>query len=403
MKENIEKYADVILNKCLKVKKNEALFVICPMERYDFARIIAKKAYEMGITDVYFHFQDAYIKHEQIKNLDIAVLEKMEWWNGEKYAMYASKNAAFLNLCTEYPGLMDDVDSKKLSHMQKFISNKTKIYHEKTGRNELSWTIAAVPSYNWAKKLFPDEENPVDKLWETILDICCVSNEEYYNEKIHASRLRALKLNNLNIKYFKYTNDLGTNLTVSMPDEYIFHNIEMKLQDGRIILPNIPSEEIYSSVKKEGTNGIVYSSKPLIYNGKTIDEFFLEFVDGKVVNFDAKMGKDSLEELLNLCENSNYLGEIALVEYDSPISNSNILFYTTLYDENASCHFALGQSFADAIKNGENKKKEELEKAGLNQCLIHVDFMIGTRDLKIVAITNDDEEITIFNNGNFVI
>ncbi len=406
MEQYLESYAEVLLTKCLKIKKGEPLYIQAPMERIDFVRIVAKKAYELGVKDIGFNLSDAYIKHEQLKNLSYEELKKIPWWTGHKISEYASKNAAVLSLCCEYPSLNNDISSELLNKLSKSIYKEAQKYYDKALKNELSWCIAAVAVQDWADKLFPNDENSLEKLWKTILDICLITQDDpkkALDDKIAISSKRAQKINNLNIKYFKYTNSLGTDLTIEMPKSYIFHNIEMQLQDRRVVLPNLPSEEIYSSPYKYGTNGIVYASKPLVHNGKIINNFWLKFKDGKVIDYDALEGYEELKQIINQCENSNYLGEIAFVGYDSPISNTNMLFYTTLYDENASCHLALGQSFADALENGVNLSVEQLETKGLNQSNIHVDFMIGTSDLKIIGIDRNNQEIVIFKDGNFVI
>lgn len=406
MKEYFDIYADVLLTECLKIKKGESLFIQAPMERIDFVRIIAKKSYELGVKNIEYRLSDAYLKHEELINLSYEDLKKKEWWTANKLGECAKENYSFLNLCCEFPGLYDDVDSSMLSKLSKSMYQEAKDYYTKANKNVIPWCIAAVPTQDWADKLFPNGENSLEKLWQTILDICLITKDNpksYIEEKIKVSHQRADKINNMHIKYFKYTNSLGTDLTIKMPDDYIFHNVEMKIKDGRIILPNMPSEEIYSSPDRNGTNGIVYASKPLAHNGKIIENFWLKFENGKVIDFGAEKEYDELKEILNQCDNSDYLGEIALVNYDSPISNTNILFYSTLFDENASCHLALGQSFADAISNGVNMSVKELEQKGLNQSATHVDFMIGTEDLKIIGINDKNEEISIFENGNFVI
>lgn len=406
MKEYLEKYASILLEDCLKIKKGEPLYIAGPMERYDFIRILVKKAYEIGVKDIKLNLKDAYIKHEQIQNLTLEELKDNDWWNASDYDEYAKKGSAFLSLACEYPGLMADVSAQKLAKMSLHMNEQTKLFELRRNKNELSWCIAAVPTQDWADKLFPNEKNSVDKLWKLILDICLITDknpQKALNDKIKISHERAHKINKLNLKYLHYKNSLGTDLTVELPDNYLFHNIEMKLADGRIVFPNLPSEEIYSSPKKEGTNGIVYASKPLSHNGKLIKDFYLEFKDGKVIDFKAKEGYEELKEIINFDDSSCYLGEVALVDVDSPISNTNMLFYTTLFDENASCHLALGQSFADSIKGGEKLDIETLKAKGLNQSKTHVDFMIGTEDLEIIGIDKDNNKIEIFKNGNCIL
>lgn len=406
MENLMEEYAKILLKECLKLKKGEPLYIMGPMERYDFIRLIVEYAYKMGTKDVYLDLKDGYMKHSQAKYLTEEELKNDAWWQGKKVEEYAKKNAAFLSLTAVYPDLMSDIDAEKLANMQLFATKQSPTFDKKRNQNELSWCIAAVPTQDWADKLFPGVKNNLAKLWKTILDICSISQENPKKailEKVKQSHQKAEKLNNLNLKYLKYQNSLGTDLTIELPKNYVFNNIEMELADGRIIYPNMPSEEVYSSPKRNGTEGIVYASKPLIHNGKLIEDFYLEFHKGKVVNFGAKKGKKDLEKIINFDSNSMYLGEVALVDYNSPISKTNILFYTTLFDENASCHIALGQAFSDCIKDGKNKKPDELKKLGLNQSKTHVDFMIGTKDLEIKGITEDNQEIIIFHKGNCVL
>ena len=198
-----------------------------------------------------------------------------------------------------------------------------------------------------------------------------------------------------------YTNGLGTDLFVELSDLTIWSGGAETLKDGREAIVNMPTIEVFTTPILSKTEGIVYSSKPLVYNGAIIDEFYLEFKEGKVVNFDAKIGKEVLKSIIEADKNSAYLGEVALVEHDSVISKSNILFYETLFDENASCHLALGAGFPTAIKEGTSKSKEELLNMGVNESDVHVDFMIGTEDLNITGITYDNKEINIFTHGKF--
>ncbi len=406
MQKYMDIYAEILLKDCLKIKKGEPLVIKAPIENYEFLRIINAKALALGVKDIKFILNDAYISHDQAQKLKKEDLEKSDWWSVKAYEEYAKKNAAYLSFVSEYPGLMSDINTKLLTELQLKNIKETPTFEKKRNKNELSWCIAALPNQNWADKIYPNEKDNLKKLWKTILDICLITKKEprkALKEKLAKTAKRAQKLNKLNLRSLKYTNSLGTDLTIELPDEYVFHSTEMILVDGRKIIPNMPSEEVYTSPNFKKTNGIVYASKPLIHDGKKVDNFYLEFKDGKVVNFDAKEGKDVLKSIINFDKNSCYLGEIALVDYDSPISNTNLLFYTTLYDENASCHLALGQSFSDCLKNGVNKSKKELEQAGLNQSKTHVDFMIGTKDLKIVGITKTNKEVIIFDKGNCVL
>ena len=222
-----------------------------------------------------------------------------------------------------------------------------------------------------------------------------------WNEHRHSFERRVGILNEKKIKSLHYTNGLGTDLTIELNPDYLFAGGGSQTTDGVYSFPNIPTEEIFTSPYYLGVNGIVYSSMPLNYNGQIIDEFSMTFENGRIVNYDAKVGYDTLKSIIETDEGSHYLGEVALVPYDSPIRQMNILFYNTLFDENAACHLAVGKGFGECIENGLSYNKEQLKEKGINDSLTHVDFMIGTKDLSIVAKLQDGQEFVIFENGNY--
>ena len=398
-----EKYASMILNECLRVKKGQSIFISANSERSDFVRILANEAYKIGAKDIYFDIVDVNIKHDMLKNLDIEELKNSTYFNKEKWNEYAKKGAAFVMLASETPGLMNDIDSDK--------QNEAFIYSQRTreefdilrSKSNVPWCIAAVPTLSWAKEVF-NSNNPVEDLWNKIFEICGVTNEDPSNElNVKLDKLVKHKniLNSLHIKKLIYKNSIGTDFSIELPKNAIWQTGREMLSNGEEILVNFPTEEIFTSPDSLSANGIVYSSKPLMYHDSLISNFWIKFKDGVAIDCGAEKGLDVLKSIINSCENSNKLGEVALVEYDSPISKSNMIFYETLYDENASCHLALGDSFPECIKNGIDMTKEELNSNNLNQCRNHVDFMIGTEDLNIKAITADSKEIDIFINGNF--
>ena len=403
MEKKLETYAKILL-KCVNVKKEQPLIIEAPIEVYEFVRILSQEAYKIGVKDIYFDFTDSVLKHDMIKNVNENNLKNHSFWNKKVWDEYAKKNAAFLMLEAVTPELMNDVDSDLLSKLSINSINTKKLYRKKQMKNQISWCIAGVATKPWAEKLFPNDKNALEKLWDTIFDVCCV-NEEYPTRslmsKINKNAKIANKLTNLNLKELHFKNKLGTDIIIGLPKNYLFETTKSILTDKTETISNIPSEEVFTCPHKDKVNGIVYASKPLVHNGKIIDEFYLEFKNGKVVNYDAKKGKDVLEKILKSDKNSNMLGEVALVEYDSAISKKNILFYSTLFDENAACHLALGEAYPSSIKSGINKSKGELNKLGLNSSVIHVDFMIGTKDMNVVGITEKNEKIEIFKNGKF--
>ena len=404
MNELLKKYASVILNTCLKVKKNQPLFISANYERVDFVRIIANLAYELGVKDIYFDLTDVYLKHDTLKNLELDDLKKLSFWNKEKWNEYAKKGAAFVMLASETPGLMKDIDPKKISELTIYAYETRKEFDDLRDKAMVPWCIAAVPTESWAKEIFPKSNNPVEDLWNKIFEICNINEnnpEDIWNKKIEVLSKRCKKLNEYNFKSLRYTNELGTDLTIELPDNHVWESGKSLLTNGEEVLVNFPTEEVFTSPTYDSANGIVYSGKPLAYQDNIIDEFWIKFENGEAVEWDAKEGKEVLENIIKSCKNSNRLGEVALVEYSSSISKSGIVFYETLYDENASCHLALGASFPECIKNGTNMSKKELEKNKMNDCTNHVDFMIGTKDLTITGTTKEGKEITIFENGDF--
>ena len=404
MEKLLVKYADVILNTCLKVEKNQPLFISANVEVRDFVNILAEEAYKIGVKDVYFDLYDPSLKHLALKYLDVDDLKKMTFWNKEVWNEYAKKGAAFIMLASEMPGLMSDIDLEKLSEMSIYSLNTSKEFDDLREKLQVPWCIAAVPTETWAKKVFPDSQDPVKDLWNKILDICDIKNTDYtkkIKERINSLSKRCDKLNSYDFRKLKYESSNGTSFEIGLPDNHVWCSGKETLTNGKEILVNYPSFEVFTSPDYKSANGIVYASKPLSYQDNIIDGFWIRFKNGKALECKAKKGEQILKSLLSSCKNSNYLGEVALVDYSSKISKSGILFYETLFDENASCHIALGASFSECIKNGTKMTEKELLQNNLNQCLVHVDFMIGTEDLKITGITKENKEVKIFEKGNF--
>ena len=404
MNELMKKYASTILNSCLKIKKNQPLLISANIERIDFVRIVANEAYKLGVKDIYFDLSDPILKHDAIKNLSLEELKNLSFWNKEVWNEYAKKDACFLMLASETPCLMKDIDPKKLNNLAIYSYETRKYFDDARDASKISWCIAAVPTESWSKKVFPESENPLEDLWNKIFEICNITEnnpEEIWNKKIELLSKRCEKLNSYKFKKLKYTNSLGTDFSIELPDNHIWCSGKLVLVNNEEVLVNFPTEEVFTSPTYDSANGIVYSGKPLSYQDNIINNFWIKFENGKAISCGAEEGEEVLKNLISSCENSDRLGEVALVEYDSAISNSKIIFYETLYDENAACHLALGASFPECIKDGPTMTKEELNKNKLNDCTNHVDFMIGTEDLNIIGITDNNEEIIIFENGNF--
>lgn len=394
------KYIDLLLNRCLNFDKSKSLFVSYVKGADDFINKLVKKAKEKGINDIYLECNDPYKKHELLKDISIDDISNHPSFNKKVWNDYALKNASFLILETEIPGLMDDIEPDKIAKVRYVERLSMAIYKEKQLSFQIPWCICAFPNEKWANMLFPNLEDAYEKLFVLICKMCMVDTEnpiESWNEFLKETDERIKKLNNLEIKKLNYKNSLGTDLTIWLSDNIIWSSAGSL---GENMLVNMPSYEVFTNPNFHKTEGIVYSSRPLSYGGGIIDKFFLEFKDGKVINYGAEKGKNILKGIIESDQYSSYLGEVALINNDSPISNTGLVFSNTLFDENASCHLALGNGFAECIKNNEQMSEEELFNMGVNPSKNHVDFMIGTPDLEIIADTKDGE-ICIFKNGNF--
>ena len=393
-----DKYIEVLLNRCMK-DNTKSLFLCYNKEITSFISKFKDKARSIGIDDIYEEIEDTYYLHDLLSSLSVEEIKTHPYFNKSIWDEYAKKDAIFLMFETEMPHIMDDIDSEKLK-MKSYVAQTTKpLYRELQNKCKLSWCICAYPGELWAKDVYPDDDNAYELLYNDIMSMCMIDRgnpSDSWNLFLDRNKKIARYLNSLNIEKLHYTNSLGTDLILYLPGNYIY---ESALDSD--ILVNMPSYEIFTSPIYNKTEGIVYSSKPLVYQGGLIDDFYIKFKDGKVVEYDAKIGRDILKGIIETDNNSCYLGECALVEVDSPIAKMNKVFGTTLIDENASCHLALGEGFAECIEGGLNMNDDELLSNGINRSKTHVDFMIGTDDLDIVATLRNGEEINIFENGKF--
>lgn len=397
-----EKYAELILKKGVNIQKNQPIVLSCCLEQYEFVRVFTKVAHKLGVVDIYYNFVDEEIKHDQLLSLDEKDILKNQMWDKSIFNEYAKRDCAFVYISSFDPNLMSDIDSKKLStisHKSMLTQNEARL---RRFDNINTWCIALVPTMGLAKKIFPNSNDPINDLWNVIFKCCRLDSGDpmdNWNKYIEDKKILVDKLNSLKLKKLYYKNSLGTDLELELSYHTIWCSVATKKKNSDLeFIPNIPSEEIFTSPVKTGTNGIVYASKVLVYNGNIIKDFYIKFNNGKVVEAKAKEGNDTLNKMIEEYKGMDMLGEIALVPYNSPISNSNILFYETLYDENASCHLALGDAFSECLDVDDNK-----ENYGYNKSDNHVDFMIGTNDLSIIGETFDGEKIEIFKNGNFSI
>lgn len=399
-----EKYIDLLLMRCLSFEKSKSLMINLDLEEHlDFALKIKKRANELGIFDVCIHCNDLIKTHEYLKNTPVDDIKLNELLDRSPWDEYALKGGSLLFLMSGIPGLMDDIESEKIQKMISIREKTCKYYRENVGMYTFPWSIAALPNEKWANSIFPNDIDAYEKLKYYIFKMCMVDTKnpiDAWDKYIVENNCYKNKLNELKITKMHYTNSLGTDLYIEKPKDNIWINLDKSdILDVKMI-PNMPSYEIFTSPNKYGTNGIVYSSKPLILSDSYVEDFYLEFESGRIVNCHARRGQRILEDSIKKDAGACYLGEVALVNHNSPISNTGLVFNSTLFDENASPHFAWGNSYSKCVPNFELLSDKELDQIGFNKSKTHIDFMIGTKDLNIEADTKDGKKL-IFKNGNF--
>ncbi|MCB2339319.1 aminopeptidase [Clostridium estertheticum] len=402
----LEKYALLLVKTGINIQKDQTLVINSPIECADFTRIVSRIAYLEGAREVVVTWRDELSTKIKFMFAPEEIFSEYPDWQRDFYVSSARKGAAFLSISASDPELMKDVNPERLSKSNKAASTAIKEYRDRMMSNKNVWCVASIPTQAWANKVFPkvSEDEAMEKLWNAIFKTVRVDAlDPVASWETHKSNLKKSMdyLNLNNFKYLQYKNSLGTDLKIELPENHLWLGGSDFTPGGVEFIANMPTEEVFTLPKKTGVNGTVVSSKPLNYNGNLIENFSLTFEKGKVVDFKAETGYDILKSIIETDEGSCYLGEVALVPYDSPISNSNILFYNTLFDENASCHLALGKAYPVCIKNGENLSSEELSKLEVNDSFVHEDFMVGTEDLQIIGITADGKEVYVFEKGNF--
>ena len=389
-KTKLEKYAKLIVQSGLNVQEKQTVVISASIESYQLVREVTRQAYLVGAKEVVVHYSDEEVTRMKYENMAEDDFLQVPTWFSTFRNDYALMNACFLYIDDENPEMLAGIDPKKISNWQRAVKKACKTYFDLSDNMTNAWCIVGGATQKWANKVYPDMSNQeaLDSLWNAIFKAAKIDEEhdpvELWNQHRQSFEKRVNHLNSLNLKKLYYKNSKGTEITIGLNEDYLFAGGGSYLKNGVYNFPNIPTEEIFTSPNKDDVEGIVFSSLPLSYGGNTVDEFYLRFKDGQVI------------------EGSKRLGEIALIPYHSPINELKTLFYNTLYDENASCHMALGIGFSECIKGGIDMNKEELFKKGINDSLVHVDFMMGTEDLMIDGILEDGSHVKIFENGNFV-
>lgn len=404
LNEKIDKFAELVIKTGINIQPNETLLIKADVNASDFARRCVREAYKNGAKHVYVEYSDEVITREKYLNAPEESFDEFPQWQADKYTEIAKNGGSFLSITSTNPDLMKDVDPTRIGRFQKISGQYLKEWRSYTLSDKSKWSIVAVPSPEWAKKVYPDisEDLAIEKLWESIL-YCSRVTENPIDEWInHNKNLknRTRILNDMKLKELKYTSP-KTNLVIGLPEGHIWVSGASKDPNGIDFNPNIPTEEIFGMPHKYKVDGIVHSTKPLVYAGSLIDNFWMKFDNGKIIDFGAEKGIENLKLLIETDEGSCRLGEVALVPYNSPISLTDTIFYNTLFDENASCHLAIGTAYSSCIENGANISDEEKDSFGMNNSITHVDFMMGDKDLDIIGIKDNGEEFQIFKNGDW--
>ena len=404
-KTRLKKYANLIARCGVNVQKGQEVYISAELDQPEFVKMVVDECYKAGAKKVTVDFSYSPLTRSHVKYCKTDVLGTLDKWQIERWEHQAEIIPCKIYLISEDPDALEGINQQKFAKAMAMRSKTIKPIRAKM-ENKYQWCIAAVPGKKWAKKIFPGERaNKAEELlWEAILNTARVDDDPIAAWDKHNADLlkRCDYLNSLGIKSLHYTAGNGTDFTVGLIPEATFQGGgENALGSGIYFNPNIPSEEVFTSPMKGEAEGIVYSSRPLCYNGVLIDNFWIKFEGGKAVEVGAEKNEEALRELIKMDENAPYLGECALVPYSSPIRESGLLFYNTLFDENAACHLALGRGFTNLIRGYENMTEEECHKLGINDSIVHEDFMIGPADMSIVATTQDGQTIQIFKDGEW--
>ncbi|KMT20941.1 aminopeptidase [Clostridium cylindrosporum] len=406
-KEKLSNYAKLLVKKGVNIQKGQILILTTSIEHKDFALDISREAYREGAKYVHINWQCDEAVRLRYEECEDSYLSFFPEFLVSMFETSDRENAAYLYVKSPDPDLLVGIDPIKISTSSKAAGTALKNHDDYVSASKATWCVAQIPSIKWATKVFPDiaEKEALEKLYDTIFKITKVDTNDpikEWDKHLEILENRVKHLNNLHIKTMHYKSST-IDLTLTLPKDAIWQGGGENSQKEVYFVANIPTEEVFTVPLRESVNGTVKSTMPLNYRGSLIEDFSLTFEKGKVVSFSAKSGENILKSLLSIDKGSSYLGEVALVPYSSPINSCDIVFYSTLFDENASCHFALGSCYPTNIKNGDKLSDDELLSLGANVSISHEDFMVGSKDLKINVTTYSNESITIFENGEFTL
>lgn len=401
----LRKYARLIARVGANIQKGQDVLIFCGLDQPKFVQLLVDECYKAGARKVKVEFDYQPLYKLDVRHQTVTTLGKVEEWEKARLQHYVDTLPVRIMLDSDDPDGLKGINQAKMAKADRKRWPIVKPYWDEM-ENKYQWCIAAVPGAAWAKKLFPElpKGRAIEKLWEAILFTSRVTDDPVAAWEAHDKDLadRCAYLNSLGIAELRYKGDNGTDLTVGMIPEAEFKGGGDRTKNSGVFFnPNIPTEECFISPMRGKAEGIVYATKPLSYNGELIENFWIRFENGKAVEVKAEKNQALLEQMIAMDEGAAYLGECALVPVNSPISESGLLFYNTLFDENAACHLALGMGFADTIRGFENMTLDECRALGINDSMNHEDFMIGYEGLDIDAVTRDGKTVPIFRRGRW--
>jgi aminopeptidase len=403
--EQLSRYAKLAVQVGVNIQTNQYLYINASIETAEFVRLVTEKAYDAGARQVFVDWSDDTISRLRFEKAPADSFSEFPEWKVMEREQLAEKGAAFMSIVSQSPDLLKGIDSTRIGDSQKAAGIALDKYRQYVQSDKISWTVIAAPSKAWAAKVFPElaEEEQVSALWTAIFKAVRTDKPDPVQEWVdHDNNLHA-KVDYLNDKRYRklHYKAPGTDLIVELPEGHLWCGAGSVNEKGHTFMANMPTEEVFTVPLKTGVDGYVSSTKPLSYGGNIIDNFKITFKNGRVTDVSAEQGQEVLQRLIDTDEGAKHLGEVALVPHASPISQSGLLFYNTLFDENASNHFALGSAYAFCIEGGKTMSREDLEKNGLNQSITHVDFMVGSEVMAIDGILDDGTTEPVFRNGNW--
>ncbi|WP_342506325.1 aminopeptidase [Sporosarcina sp. FSL K6-2383] len=403
--QQLSRYAELAVNVGVNIQPNQYLYITASIDAVQFVRVITEKAYEAGARQVFVDWVDDVVSRLRYEKAPADSFAEFPEWKVMEREQLAEKGAAFMSIVSQSPDLLKGIEASRIADFQKAAGQALDKYRQYVQSDKISWTVIAAPSDAWAAKVFPElpAGEQVDALWNAIFKAVRADQDNPVQAWVeHDNNLHA-KVDYLNNKRFRklhYTAP-GTDLTVELPEGHLWCGAGSVNEKGHTFMANMPTEEVFTVPLKTGVNGYVSSTKPLSYGGNIIDNFKITFKNGRVTEVTAEQGEEVLKRLIDTDEGAKHLGEVALVPHASPISQSELLFYNTLFDENASNHFALGSAYAFCIEGGKKMSREELVQHGLNQSITHVDFMVGSEEMDIDGVFDDGTTEPVFRSGNW--